>query len=145
MKVLFDTNVILDLLLDRQPFSTDAIQLVQMVEMSLLIGYLSATTITTLQYLASKVVGKAKANLEIKKLMTLFDVAPVNRIVIENALQSGFQDFEDAVLHEAARHQGIQAIVTRNLKDFSSAKMPVYTPNQLIKLVPALIGLEAGK
>ena len=138
MKILFDTNVILDLLLDRQPFSVEAIQLVQNVEMGLLIGYLSATTITTLQYLAYKVIGKEKANQEIKKLFTLFEIAPVNRIVLENALHSVFHDFEDAVLYEAAHHQGIQAIVTRNVKDFTHAKIPVYNPKQLLKLIAAL-------
>ena len=140
MKILYDTNIILDVLLDRQPFSADSIYLVQKVEMGLFIGYLSATTMTTLQYLACKVIGKTKANLEIKKLLTLFEIAPVNRSVIENALLTQFQDFEDAVLYEAALHQGVHAIVTRNLKDFSNAKIPVYTPDQLLKLIPDLIG-----
>lgn len=138
MKVLFDTNVILDLLLDREPFSAEAIQLTQNVEMEVLIGYLPATTVTTLQYLACKVVGKAKANAEIKKLLTLFEVAPVNRTVLESALNNGFSDFEDSVLYEAAHHQGIQSIVSRNVKDFSQAKMPVYTPQQLLRLLATL-------
>jgi len=138
VKVLFDTNIILDLLLDRQPFSAEAIQLVQNVEIGLIVGYLSATTITTLQYLACKVIGKEKAKVEIKKLLTLFEIAPVNRIVLEKAIQGEFHDFEDAVLYEAGHHQGIQAIVTRNIKDFVKAKISIYTPKQLLPLIATL-------
>ena len=65
-------------------------------------GYACATTITTLSYLCRKVVGKAKAEQLIRTLLSILDVASVNRRVIEKALQANFGDFEDAVLNEAA-------------------------------------------
>ena len=71
MKILFDTNVILDVLLDREPFSDLATKLVSKVEKKEIIGYLGATTVTTIYYLAVKVAGKKKADLEIIKLVRI--------------------------------------------------------------------------
>ncbi len=133
MKVLFDTNVVLDVLLDRKPYSNASAQLFSKVESGDIVGYICATTVTTIHYLAVKVVGAGKAKSEIDKLLTLFEIAPVNRAVLENAATSNITDFEDAVIHEAARHVGVDAIVSRNIKDFKRALLPVYTPNELSK------------
>lgn len=136
MKILFDTNV-LDLLIDRKPFSTIAVQLFSKVEAQEIAGYLSATTVTTIHYLARKVIGPNKAKKEIKKLLTLFNVAAVNRPVLEAALTSKFRDFEDAVLHEAARQVEVQGIVTRNVKDFKQSKIHIYSPEELLQILAA--------
>ena len=93
MKTLFDTNVILDVLLDREPFSDDASFLLSKVENSEIIGYICATTITTIHYLAAKVLGAQAASGHIRSLLSLFVIAPVNRVVLENALSSKFEDF----------------------------------------------------
>ena len=69
---------------------------------------------------------------KIKSLLSFFEVALVNRSVLESALRSGFSDYEDGVLHEAARHYGADCIVTRNVKDFKRAVLPVYTPAQCL-------------
>ena len=101
---MVDTNVVLDLLLDRTPHAMNAAQIFSLIERNVIAGCLGATTLTTVHYLASKVVGSQKARREIRKLLRLFEVAPVNRAVLEAALEAeGFRDFEDAVLHEAAR------------------------------------------
>ncbi len=135
MKVLFDTNVILDVLLDREPFSTHASQLMSMVERGELIGLVCAISITTIHYLVAKVLGRSKALVHVKAILSLFDVAPVNRPVLENALAPEFDDFEDAVIHEAARSFGADCIVTRDLRGFASSKIPALNPLQLIKLL----------
>lgn len=134
MRILVDTNVILDVLLDREPFSNVATQLLEKVENGILVGYLSATTITTIYYLTAKSIGREKAQIEISKLLSLFEVAPINRTVIEMAIRSKVSDFEDAVLCEAARHVGADGIVTRNIKDFKQADVNIYSPAELIKL-----------
>jgi len=79
MKILFDTNVILDLLLDREPWAEPVAQLFTKVERGDLLGCICATTLTTIYYLASKAVGKKIAQKEIQKLLVLFEIAPVNR------------------------------------------------------------------
>ena len=131
MRILFDTNVILDVLLDREPFSSSAAKLFSKVEKGEITGYVCATTITTLHYLTSKVIGADAAIEEINKLMMLFEVAPVNRAVLDAALTSGFKDFEDAVVHESGVHKETQGIVTRDLNGFKKSKIPIYSPEEL--------------
>ena len=137
MKILLDTNIVLDVLMDRMPFSDTAVELFSKVEEGNIIGYLCGTTITTVYYLAAKTLGAARAQEEIKKLLTLFEVAPVNRLVLESALAVDFNDFEDAVIHEAACHVGADAIVTRNLKDFKKSRISVYTSEELANILTA--------
>ena len=135
MKILLDTNIVLDVLMDRMPFSDTAVELFSKVEAGAIIGYLCGTTITTVYYLASKILGAARAQEEIKKLLSLFEVAPVNRLVLESALVVDFHDFEDAVIHEAACHVGADAIITRNLKDFKKSRISVYTSDELVRIL----------
>lgn len=138
MKVLFDTNVILDVLLDREPFSTEASILLTKVEQSEIIGLSCATTITTIHYLATKALGPKAASSHIQSLLSLFVIAPVNRVVLENAFSSGFKDFEDAVLYESAVNAGAQYIVTRNISDFKKAVLPVYEPKEFLNALEIL-------
>jgi len=135
LRILFDTNVILDVLLDREPFSSTAAKLFSEVETGNISGYVCATTITTLHYLARKVMGAASAKEEINKLTLLFEVAPVNRAVLDAALLSEFKDFEDAAVHEAALYQGVQGIVTRDLNGFKKSKINVYSPEELLLML----------
>ena len=144
MKVLFDTNVVLDLLLDREPFSTTAAQLFSRVEGGEIVGFVCATTVTTIHYLARRAVGNRQARQEVQKLLDLFEVAPVDRGVLEGALASGFADFEDAVLHQAALNVGVGGIVTRNAGDFKRAKIYVYSPEELARLLHLRDGTGSG-
>ena len=133
MKILFDTNVVLDVMLDRDPFAEPASRLMSLVESGKISGFLGATTVTTIHYLATKVMGPAKAQNQIKELLMLFEIAAVNRSVIEDALVAKFSDFEDAVLYQAARHAGAEAVVTRDLKGFKQSRLPVYNPDEMLK------------
>ena len=134
MNIVFDTNVILDVLLDRDPFSDSASQLLSLVEKGEIFGYICATTVTTIHYLTAKVLGKNESKEKIKDLITLFAIASVNRTVIEDSLKSNFSDFEDAVVYQAANHAGAEAIVTRDPKGFSQSNLPVYNPIELLKI-----------
>jgi len=138
MNVLFDTNVVLDVLLDRKPFSDSATILFSWAEEGLITGILGATTVTTLFYLATKVVGREQAEESIAKLLSLFTIAPVNRSVLESAINSSFSDFEDAVLYQAACHVNAQAIVTRDLSGFKKSKISIYSPEEFVKMIQAL-------
>lgn len=135
MKVLFDTNVVLDSLLDREPFAQVASTLISKVEQGALAGYLCPTTITTIYYLAAKVRGTPSARKNVRQLLTLFEVAAVNRPVLEAELNAGFSDFGDAVLYEAACQVKVDAIVTRNTQDFRRARIPVYSPDEIARLL----------
>ena len=139
MKILFDTNIILDVLLDRKPFSDLATALLSSVEKKELKGFLGTTTVTTIYYLATKVAGKKKADQEISKLLSIFQIAPVNKYVLDEAIKSKFNDFEDSVLHEAAKQVGVQGIVTRNPKNFKKATLSIYSPEELHKMLISII------
>jgi len=132
LNILFDTNVILDVLLERGDFLRDSIALVNYVEFNEIEGYLSANSIATIYYIAQKAFNRKKAEKEICLLTEIFEIAPVNRTVIINALRLGFKDFEDAIIHESARSVNIDGIVTRNIKDFKNAKLKIFSPAELL-------------
>ena len=129
--MLFDTNVVLDVLLDREPFATIGAHLFSRVERGIVAGCICATTVTTVHYIAQKTLGTKQARRKIHNMLKLFEVAPVNRAVLEGALASRLQDFEDAVVHEAALHAGAEGIVTRDPAGFKGARLPVYAPEEL--------------
>lgn len=138
MKILFDTNVILDVLLDREPFADQASLLLSKVERSELTGFICATTITTIYYVATKSLGPKEAIKNIKALLSLFEIAPVNRLVLENALNTTFTDFEDSVLHAAACHAGAEYLITRDISGFKKPQIPVYTPGEFINMLESI-------
>ena len=135
MKILFDTNIILDVLLNREPFVELSAKLLSSVENKDIEGYLCATTITTLDYLIAKATSRKKANIEIQKLLNLFQIAEVNMTVLESSINSGFKDFEDAVQYFSAVYSGVNALLTRNTKDYKQAKLAVYNPDELWTLI----------
>ncbi|ARA92858.1 twitching motility protein PilT [Rhodothermaceae bacterium RA] len=132
MRILFDTNVVLDVLLERNPFVRPASLLFEAVERRKITGLLCATTLTTIDYLVARARDRDTARQGVAWLMQGFEVAPVNRAVLANALSLNFDDFEDAVLHEAARLAGADGLVTRNAPDFRAATLSVYTPAELL-------------
>jgi len=131
VKVLFDTNVVLDFLLDRQPFSAAATRLVARVERGELEGLLGATTLTTIHYLLAKALGKDAALSAVRDLLALFSIAAVDGRTLALGSDLGFPDYEDAVLHEAARLAGAGTIVTRNGDDFRGAALGIDSPEEL--------------
>jgi predicted nucleic acid-binding protein len=137
VRVLFDIDVVLDLLLDRRPFSEDAGILLSKAEQGEISGYLCATAVTTIHCLARKAIGERRARTEVRKLLTFLEPAVVNRAVLEGAFEAKFKDFEDAVSHEAGRQAGAECIVTRNVRDFKRSVIPVYSPSELVRTLEA--------
>ena len=137
MRVLVDTNVVLDVLLERRPFSEAAAQVFALVEESRIEGFLCATTLTTVDYLLGQALAPAKAREALQRLLNLFEIAPVNRPVLEQALRSGIADFEDAVLEQAGRLVAVDAITTRNVRNFGKSTVTVFDPLELISTVKA--------
>lgn len=135
MRVLFDTNVILDVLLNRKQFVELSANLVGMVESNNIEGYLCATTITTLDYLISKATNKKQAKVEVQKLLTIFRIAEVNSKVLDLSVNSGFSDFEDAVQYYSGECCEVNCLVTRNTKDYRNTNLPIYTPDELWGIV----------
>ncbi|OGV69557.1 MAG: twitching motility protein PilT [Lentisphaerae bacterium RIFOXYA12_FULL_48_11] len=132
MRILVDTNVVLDVLLARQPFVGASAEVFSLVEHSKIEGLLCATTITTIDYLLMQSMSRSSATQALRKLLELFEIASVNRVVLEEALKSKLTDFEDAVLDQAGRLAGAEVVVTRNQKDFRHAALKVFAPDELL-------------
>ncbi len=133
MIALVDTNVVLDVMLDRRPFATDSAAVLAAVETSRCQGFLCAAPLTTVHYIARRQLGTRQSLARISDLPAIFEIAPVNRAAIESALRSNITDFGDAVLHEAASQVGTDCIVTRNVNDFAKATTLIYHPAQMLE------------
>lgn len=134
MRVVIDTNVVLDLLLDRTPFSATAAAIFALVEKSRLQAFLCATTITTIDYILKQSFSSKDARAALLRLFELFDIAMVNRPVIHEALQSRMVDFEDAVLAHSAHLVAADAIITRNTKDYKHSPVKAFEPDEFLTL-----------
>jgi predicted nucleic acid-binding protein len=138
MKILFDTNVILDVFLLREPFYKPATFLLIEVENKNIEGFVCSTTVTTIHYLVSKVKGTKEAKKRIENILNIFNVAIVNKRILELSLHANFSDFEDAVIHEAALQSNLDGIVTRNTSDFKNSKISIFDPEELITILKSL-------
>jgi predicted nucleic acid-binding protein len=137
VKVVFDTNVVLDVLLDRAPHVGVAAKLFALVDNERVDGMICATTVTTIFYIAAESLGRTRAHRQVHGVLALFAIAPVDRDVLDRALDLEFEDFEVAVLHEAARSAGAAAIVTRDGAGFANATVPVVDPHELLASIVA--------
>ncbi|MGK7948802.1 MAG: type II toxin-antitoxin system VapC family toxin [Xenococcaceae cyanobacterium] len=135
MKVLFDTNIILDFALERQPWFVNSEQIIYFAEQQQILGYVSASTISDLYYIIRKITGKELALEFVVNLTTICQVAAVDSSVISMALNVNFKDFEDAIQYSTAIVNNLDAIVTRNPQDFPVQIPKILTPSQLIRVV----------
>jgi predicted nucleic acid-binding protein len=138
MKILLDTNVLLDVLLERKPFYDSSIRVMTLAERDKIEGWICGTTVTTIYYLIEKALSGGEAERHVKNLLKLFHVAPINLYVLQSAVDSKFQDYEDGVLHQSAIAAGLDGITTRNTKDFQHSKIPIYTPDELLSALNTL-------
>jgi predicted nucleic acid-binding protein len=129
---LVDTNVVLDVMLGREPHLAASSAVFAAVERGSCRGLLCATTVTTINYIARRQIGDRASLARISELMSLFGIAAVNQAVLGSAIDRGMADFEDGVLREAALQAGAHCIVTRNVLDFGSAEIVVYSPEQFL-------------
>jgi predicted nucleic acid-binding protein len=126
--VLVDTNVVLDVLLDRQPHAAQSIALLAHIESGRMTGFLSAHAITTIHYLLRRELGEQRARKIVASLISVFSVASVDQKVLREALSSPSGDFEDAVMAAAAHKANCNFIVTRDPRGFKGSSVRTITP-----------------
>ncbi|EDX74480.1 hypothetical protein MC7420_4004 [Coleofasciculus chthonoplastes PCC 7420] len=132
MKILIDTNVVIDLISEREPFVEEAVRLFQKIEQGNLEGYIAATTITNIFYIIRKIEGRAVALEAIKQLLSGLRLCSVDRQTIETALSFDLIDFEDGIQLACATLSQLDGIVTRDREDFLNSPLPVYSPTELL-------------
>jgi predicted nucleic acid-binding protein len=134
-RILFDVNVVLDVLLDRRPHAVASAAVWGAVETGDAEGLLAAHAVTTIHYLARKDMGPTKAREILSVILRVFGIAPVDAAVIQEALQLPFGDFEDAVTAAAARRAGCDHIVTRDPKGFRGSPVRSLTPEVALQIL----------
>jgi len=134
MRVLLDTNIVLDLLLQREPFIDDARDIFLLIENNQIDGFLSATTITTLHYIISKSKDKEEANHIIKTLLKLFNIAPIDKVTLLKACDDNGIDYEDSVIYSSAKISKIDIIITRDSRGFKNSKVKVLKPKEFLAI-----------
>jgi len=134
-QALIDTNVVLDVLLDRQPHVEGSAAVWAAIETGLTKGFLAAHAITTIHYLVRRELGNARAKRTVAAVLRIFDVATVDATVIQEALQLSLPDFEDSVTAAAAQLAGCDVIVTRDPKGFRGSPVRTLTPEAVLPIL----------
>lgn len=133
MRVLIDTNIVLDYLLERDPFLQDAEALFDAIDAEKVIGHVTATTLTDIFYIARRQTRSTElARQAISNILASMVICPVNRAILEDAFTSGLPDFEDAIQICCATSQSLDAILTRDIQGFTSSAIPVLSVRQLL-------------
>ena len=135
IKAYLDTNVIFDLLLEREPYVRETQALFRAFEANKAKAYVCALSFPNLHYLLRKKFGNPESVKALKNLSALVSILPVDGKTIALALESGFGDFEDAVQYFAALEGGMTSILTRDLKGFKKSKIQVYTPGEFLGML----------
>ncbi|CAN5258027.1 PIN domain nuclease [soil metagenome] len=131
-KVLIDSDICLDSITARYPYSVNADKLLQAVEDGILTGVVSAESFSNIYYVLRKLSTHQEAIGLLKHLRKIFQIGTVTPEIIEKALSSGWRDFEDAIQHFCAAGEKCDAIVTRNRSDYKKSSLPVYTPRECL-------------
>ncbi len=133
MKILLDTNILLDLILSRVPFVENSEKVLKISKNKQINLYMTATTVTDLFYIARKELGKEKTLEMIHDLLEFMNVIPVDKAIIVNALNSKIADFEDAIQECSAKQASVNIIITRNEIDFEKSEIEIQSPQKFIE------------
>jgi predicted nucleic acid-binding protein len=134
-RVLVDVNVVLDVLLDREPHAAASSAVWAAIETGVAEGFLAAHAVTTIHYLVRKEQGTAKARRTLAAILRVFGVATVDQTVIQDALNLPGSDFEDSVAASAARLAGCELIITRDPRGFRGSPIRILTPEAAAPLL----------
>jgi predicted nucleic acid-binding protein len=132
-EAFIDTNIALDLLTGRMPHYTPASILFSKADLKEIKLYISSLSFSNIHYILSQENSEIQTRKALTRLKVLVNVLSVDDKIIELALASNFKDLEDAIQYFTATSNGLKVILTRNLKDFSPAKIPVMTAESFLK------------
>ncbi|MES2617712.1 MAG: PIN domain-containing protein [Bacteroidota bacterium] len=137
---LVDTNVVIDFLTDRRPFSLIAAQLFEYSEKEKIKLYITAVSYNNIYYIVRKLTSHKAAITILKDLENMTETIDTTKESIKLALHSEFKDFEDAIQYFSSKsNKKIDAIITRNIADFKLSKLPILSPEEAIGIVESTI------
>lgn len=136
MRILIDTNVVIDALTSREPWNENAEKIFIMAANNIIDMNITASSATDIYYLVRKYLHNTETAKQIMvKLYSLAGILDVTESDCMEALASPISDYEDAVIEQVARRSGVDYIVTRNQKDYKEGVMKVILPEEFIKLI----------
>jgi len=133
MKVLIDTNVILDVLCNRSEFVEDSSRVWKYCEVNQIEGYISALSVPNIVYILRKELTPQKTQQLIQQILMIFEVIDLKSSDLKNAAEMLSSDFEDAVQMCCANRIKADYIITRNIRDFKESKVPALKPSELLE------------
>jgi len=134
-KIFLDTDIIIDLLAERNPFYQAAAELFSLAEEGRVRCFTSPIAVANIYYILARLKNENFARRNIVKLKTLVSIASVNEKIVDLALESSFKDFEDALQYYTALSNKLDAIITRNKKDYLKSKISLWTAEEYLKVV----------
>jgi hypothetical protein len=135
LQILFDLNIILDVLQVRKDFYDFSARLLAYAETGVIQGWLAAHSITTLFYMVARDKSPEQARVTLTSLLQFLKIAPVDQSTIEQALNLPYRDFEDAVQMMSALQVHADYLLTRNVSDYQPAPMEVVQPVELLAIL----------
>ena len=137
IKLFVDSDIILDMLAEREPHYIHAARLFTLINQNKIIAYTSPLIFANLHYLLKKQTTNIAALKSLRKLKTFVKILSIDERVIEQSLNSEFNDFEDAIQYYTAVNNGISLIVTRNKMDYKRSQIDVMTAEEFLKSLAA--------
>lgn len=134
MKIQLDTNIIMDILTERDGYA-NSLQVLRYCETKMAEGYVSAITITDVMYIMRKYRTADETREAVQVLLTILAIAGITSSDISGAFSCGVDDYEDAVQALCAKRSGASYIVTRNIKDFVNSPIPAVTPEDILPIL----------
>ena len=135
MKVLIDTNIILDVFCKRPDFYEDSAKVFKLCEVKRISGVLSALSIPNIMYILRKELDAEKTKEILDNLSLIFSIADLKAADLKKAADMGFKDYEDAVQSACATRIKANYIITRNIRDFTMSKVAAIKPTELLERV----------
>ena len=135
MRVLIDTNVVLDVLLKREPWAADAAGVWRLCLEGTVTGYISASSCTDIFYIARRHTDRERARIAVRLCLDTFAVCPIDQSTLEMAYMLPGTDFEDNLQVACSILGGLEFIVTRNGDDFRDSPVPAVTSAELLQRI----------
>jgi predicted nucleic acid-binding protein len=134
-KLFVDSDVVIDFFTDREPHANPASELFELNEQGELKIYLSAVSIYNIYYIVRRFLGHKKTIEVIELLTDMTQIIGTTKNEIVQALKNDFSDYEDSIQYSSALAvKGLDAIITRNIKDYKNSKIAVMTPLNFLKM-----------
>jgi len=132
MRLFLDTNVMLDLLGERDPFYISVAKIATLADKRSLQIIVSALSYATISYFLTKYDGLEKTKVKLRKFKVISEICELDELIIEKGLNSEFSDFEDSLQYYSALRTECDIIITRNGKDFKKSEIPVMSPDEFL-------------